>query len=178
MTTHVNVRKSLGGLAAVLLLSAVALLSTVGPAAAASPSSDPTANVGTVFTRLQNQHSLKCLQPENESTQEFARIVQVTCTQVGTRAFAQSWQHIDLGGNHFRFQNQLSGFCIDAFDGAFNNARVLQGTCVPISNEEFRTSATPPSLVTVQSRVGFRDTGFCIENRLRRLAMMKVCRIE
>ena len=146
-------RKLYGGLAAALLLSAIALLATAGPADA----------VGVVFTRLQNQGNLKCLQPENESTQEFARIVQVTCTQTGVRAFAQSWQHIDLGNSHFRFQNQLSGYCIDAFDGAFNGARVLQGTCVPISNEEFRTSAAPPALMTLQSRVGFRDTGFCID---------------
>jgi hypothetical protein len=153
MRTHVNVRRSLGGLAAMLLLSAIALLATVGPATA----------VGVVFTRIQNQGNLKCLQPENESQEEFARIVQVTCTQTGNRAFAQSWQRIDLGNNRFRFQNQLSGFCLDAFDGAFNHARLLQGTCVPISNEEFRTSATPPGLVTIQSRVGFRDTGFCID---------------
>ena len=153
MKTHVNVRRTLGGLAALLLFSAIGLLATAGPANA----------VGTVFTRIQNRGNLLCLQPENESTQEFAAIVQVTCTQTGVRAFAQSWQHIDLGNNHFRFQNQLSGYCIDAFDGAFNGARVLQGTCVPISNEEFRTSARPPAAMTIQARVGFRDTGFCID---------------
>jgi hypothetical protein len=156
MRTHAKVRRALAGLAAMLLLSVIALLATVGPATA----------VGPVFTRIQSadpNNNFRCLQPENESQEEFAPIVQVTCTQTGNRAFAQSWQRIDLGSNRFRFQNQLSGFCIDAFDGAFNGARLLQGTCVPISNEEFRTSATPPATVSIQSRVGFRDTGFCID---------------
>ena len=62
------------------------------------------------------------------------------------------------GGEPVGGQRQLDGA-----DGAFNGARVLQGTCVPISNEEFRTSAAPPVAMSIQARVGFRDTGFCID---------------
>jgi hypothetical protein len=165
MRTHVNVRRSLVGLAAMLLLSAIALLGTMEPATA----------VGHVFTRIQSadpnqDNNKRCLQPENESREELAQIVEVTCTQVGDRAFAQSWQHIDLGNNRFRFQNQLSELCIDAFDGAFNGGRLLQAPCLPISNEEFRTSAPPGELhsLTIQSRVGFRDTHFCIDDAFPR----------
>lgn len=115
---------------------------------------------GRLFNPIKNVGNGKCLQPADESSAEFAAIVQVTCD---TNAGAQLWWHEQVGTNHYRFKSYISGFCFDAFDGAFNGARLLQGTCVPISNEEFNTNTALPEVVILESRVGFRDTGFCID---------------
>jgi hypothetical protein len=61
------------------------------------------------------------------------------------------------------FVNQQSGLCFNAFDGAFNGARLLQGTCKRISNEEFNTGIRLPAVTKIESRVGFTNTGFCVD---------------
>jgi hypothetical protein len=76
---------------------------------------------------------------------------------------AQGWEHRRLATNHYRFVNQHSGLCLDAFDGAFNGARLLQGTCKAISNEEFNTGTQLPARTKIEARPGFRDTGFCLD---------------
>lgn len=119
--------------------------------------------LGSGFTAIRNVGSNMCLEPEGQSTAEFARIVQQPCVTTGLEGFAQGWESIRVGTNHFRFKNQLSGFCFDAFDGAFNGARLLQGTCVPISNEEFNTGRSLPAVTKIESRVHFTDTGYCVD---------------
>ncbi|MFL6145065.1 MAG: RICIN domain-containing protein [Labedaea sp.] len=109
------------------------------------------------FTPIKNPNNGKCLQPASNA--DAARIIQKTCN--GTSA--QTWLSIPVGTNHFRFQNFDSRLCFDAFDGAFNGARLLQGSCAGISNEEFNTGARLPGLVKLETRVGFRDTGFCVD---------------
>jgi hypothetical protein len=159
-----TLRTRLGGLAATIVLAGLALAATAteanaqpAPASASSTSVTPFAGV---FHPIKNVGNGKCLQPAGGSTAEFAAIVQVPCTN----SIAQGWQYTPASGsNHYRFVNQLSGYCFDAFDGTFNGARLLQGTCVPISNEEWNTGAPLPNVVSLMSRVGFRDTGYCID---------------
>lgn len=100
-----------------------------------------------------------CLQPEGGSTDFFVPIVQMPCN--GTSE--QRWFFHSLGSNRYQFSNLVSHLCFDAFDGAFNGARLLQNQCAPISNDQWKTSRTLPDLVTIMSRVGFRDTGFCVD---------------
>ncbi|MFE1800307.1 RICIN domain-containing protein [Streptomyces sp. NPDC059517] len=147
-------RKRLGGSAAAVLL-AVAGLAATAPSANAQP-----VPAASAFTPIKNVGNGLCLQPAGGSTQEFAAIVQETCVSGST---AQGWSSTELGTNHYRFLNQRSGYCFDAFDGAFDGGRLLQGTCARISNEEFNTGTALPDVVALESRVGFRDTGFCID---------------
>ncbi|BFU44414.1 RICIN domain-containing protein [Krasilnikovia sp. MM14-A1004] len=160
--TRVNVRNLPRHLTVLILLAGTAL--AVTPAGAEARSAAPVRPlVGGVFNPIRNVGDGKCLQPEGESMAEFAAIVQMPCATTGLAGLAQGWQQIRVGTNHYRFVNQLSGFCFDAFDGAFNGARLLQGTCVPISNEEFNTNTGLPNVVALESRVGFRNTGYCID---------------
>ncbi|HEY6795879.1 MAG TPA: RICIN domain-containing protein [Kineosporiaceae bacterium] len=116
-----------------------------------------------VFHAIRNTGSNLCLEPAGQSTAEFAAIVQQPCVTTGGESLAQGWQPIKVGTNHYRFVNQLSGYCFDAFDGAFNGARLLQGTCVAISNEEFNTGTSLPAVTKIESRVHFTDTGYCVD---------------
>jgi hypothetical protein len=109
---------------------------------------------------IKNAGNGLCLQPEGGSTTMFAPIVQWTCNG----SDAQRWFYQGFGGtNRYQFANLASHLCFDAFDGAFNGARVLQGQCAAISNEQWKTSRPLPDLVTLMSRVGFRDTNFCVD---------------
>jgi ricin-type beta-trefoil lectin protein len=99
-----------------------------------------------------------CLQPEGGSL-DVASIVQMPCDG----SAAQGWFPLSLGSNRYQFANQASHLCFDAFDGAFNGARLLQNQCAPISNDEWRSNRTLPDLAILMSRVGFRDTNFCID---------------
>ncbi|MFJ7218352.1 RICIN domain-containing protein [Amycolatopsis sp. NPDC098790] len=77
---------------------------------------------------------------------------------------AQRWTAQGFGGtNRWQFANEASHLCFDTFDGAFNGARLLQNQCAPISNDQFKSSRSLPDVVTLMARVGFRDTGFCID---------------
>jgi hypothetical protein len=150
-----------------LLLSALLLAVASAPAYADQSGTARTAPpppLGGVFHPIRSDRNL-CLEPAGRSTAEFAVIVQQRCATTGQESLAQGWQSIKVGTNHYRFVNQLSGFCFDAFDGAHNGARLLQGTCVPISNEEFNTGTSLPasSSVKIESREGFRDTKFCVD---------------
>jgi hypothetical protein len=154
-----NLRNRLGGLAAALVLAGIALVTTATEANAQPASSASVTPFAGVFNPIRNVGNGKCLQPAGGSTAESAAIVQMPCTN----SIAQGWQYVRVATNHYRFINQLSGYCFDGFDGAFNGARLLQGTCVPISNEEWNTGAALPNVVTLMSRVGFRDTNYCID---------------
>ncbi|MFJ3671214.1 RICIN domain-containing protein [Streptomyces sp. NPDC090106] len=152
--------KRIGGLAATALLASAALAATA-PSADAQPASTTPASVqASAFAPVKNVGNGLCLQPAGGSTQEFAPIVQATCV---TGSLAQGWSYTQVGTHHYRFLNQLSGYCFDAFDGASDGARLLQGTCKSISNEEFNTGTDLPDVVELESRVGFRDTGFCVD---------------
>ena len=113
-----------------------------------------------------------CLEPLDKSAELFVPIVQVDCDG----SSAQRWFAQGFGGsNRWQFANEASHLCFDAFDGAFNGARLLQNQCAPISNDQFKSSRSLPDVVALESRVGFRDTGFCVDvpgnDTTRRLAM-------
>lgn len=135
-----------------------------GPAAATGASAQPASTPAVtpfagVFHPLKNVGNGKCLQPAGGSTVETVEIVQQPCDG----SIAQGWQHVGVGGNRYMFLNQRSGYCFNAFDGATDGARLLQLTCKRISNEEFNTGAALPNVVKIESRVGFRDTNFCVD---------------
>jgi hypothetical protein len=114
-----------------------------------------------VFHPISNVGNGMCLQPA--STADTAAIVQEPCIP---GSIAQGWQDRQIGTNHYNFINQQTGECIDAFDGAFNGARVLQTMCrgnVGNTNQQYNTAATLPNVVIIMSRVGGSDTGFCID---------------
>jgi hypothetical protein len=158
------IHNSLGILVGAVLLVGLTLVAG-GTAASAQPagSGTVTPKLGSGFTAIRNVGNFMCLEPEGQSTVEFASIVQEPCVTTGLESVAQGWESIRTGTNHYRFRNQLSGFCFDAFDGAFNGARLLQGTCVPISNEEYNTGRSLPAATKIESRVRFTDTGFCVD---------------
>jgi hypothetical protein len=157
-----RLRNTLGRLAMPAAVAGLALVTT-GAAAGARPASvNP--RIAGVFQPIQNFRTGKCLEPAGASTAEFARIVEVDCaTVMGPDRDAQGWAHHPLGNNHYTYLNQRSGLCFDAFDGAFNGARLLQGTCKPISNEEFNVGTKLPATTKIEARPGFTDSGFCLD---------------
>jgi hypothetical protein len=128
----------------------------VAHAAQATTSVKPAAGI---FQPIRNVGNGKCLQPEGGSTALFAAIVQEPCDG----SSAQGWQYVRVATNHYHLANQASGLCLQAWDGAFNNGRVLQDECNFASNNEFNTNTALPNVVILESRVGFRDTGFCVD---------------
>jgi hypothetical protein len=117
------------------------------------------ASADSLFQPIKNVGSNMCLQPENESTAEFAAIVQVPCNG----RTAQGWAEPYEGNGRYHLVNQLSGLCLDAFDGAFNGARVLEESCARISNEEWNPGRQLPDVVHLMSRTGNTDTNFCVD---------------
>jgi hypothetical protein len=149
-----------------MLLSALLLAVASAPAYAGQSGTARSAApppLGGVFHPIASTGTGMCLEPAGQSTAELAAIVQQRCVRTGQESLAQGWKTIKVGTNHYQFLNQLSGFCFDAFDGAFNGARLLQGTCVPISNEEFNTGKPLPAFTKIESRERFRDTHFCVD---------------
>lgn len=172
---HLQLRNALGRcgvLAAVMAVVAGLTVTTTAAAAGAQPTSanarpasaaSVNPRIGGVFQPIMNFHFHKCLEPAGASTAEFAPIVEVDCATTSPDREAQGWEHHRVGTNHYTFVNQRSGLCFDAFDGAFNGARLLQGTCKSISNEEFNTGTQLPATTKIEARPGFRDTGFCLD---------------
>jgi Ricin-type beta-trefoil lectin domain-like len=157
-----NLCNRLGGFAAAaILLAGAGLAATTTGAKAQSASATSITPFAGVFNPIKNVGNGMCLQPANGSTADAAAIVQEPCVRGGSPA--QSWEDRQVGTNHYRFINQASGLCFDAFDGALNGGRLLQGECKSISNEEFNTGKELPDVVSLESRVGFRNTGFCID---------------
>jgi hypothetical protein len=136
-----------------------------GGVAQATPDSHmavkPLAGPG-VFSPLRNLgRSLgpnMCLQPVSPVVS--SPVVQQHCDG----SLAQGWQFIQTGTNHYRFLNQLSGLCLFAFiDPAANGNPMGLNTCRTVSNEEFNAGRSLPDIVSLESRTGFRDTGFCLD---------------
>jgi hypothetical protein len=157
-----RLRNRLGALAAGVLLVGFSLAATATAASAAPARSAPVAPLAAgVFNPIRNigdgLHNGKCLQPA--STAETAQIVQMTCNG----SLAQNWKFDQVGTNHYMIVNQLTGQCMNVFDGARNGGRVLQTVCKRISNEEFNTGAALPAVTKIESRERFRDTGFCVD---------------
>ena len=153
-----TLRRRTVGLISTLLMAGACLAATTTGADAQPSSATSVKPLAGLFHPVKNVGDNLCLQPEAASTALFAKIVQKPCDG----SIAQGWQYLQLATNHYRLENQLSGYCIWAWDGAFNGGRVLQDECHS-SNSEINTAATLPDVVKLESRVGFRDTGFCID---------------
>jgi hypothetical protein len=151
----------LGELASVSLIAAIAIVSG-GAAAHADPSlsTDPTANAVGEFHAIRNvgnaDHAGLCLQPDGGSTGEVA-VVQKNCD--GSEA--QSWLFQSVP-NGFHIVNQHSGLCLNLFGPSANGTEIAQIHCVNVSNELW-TVSTLSGITTLRSRVGFRDSGLCVD---------------
>ncbi|MFL6076791.1 MAG: RICIN domain-containing protein [Mycobacteriales bacterium] len=159
-----TLRNKIGGAAAALLMAGLSLGVTASAADARPAPAGAVHPLDTQFHQIKNTGSNLCLQPD--STIATAAVVQEPCDG----GFLQGWQfNVDGGTNHFYFVNQATGFCLDAFDGAFNGARVLNNDCgflkptETISNDEWNTGQSLPAVTKIESRVHFRDTGFCMD---------------
>lgn len=158
------VRNNLGRFVVATLLAGCALASTAA-AASAQPASDRqvTPAIGGTFHWIRNSgNSNLCLEPEGQSTSAGARIVQEPCVSGGIESIAQGWEADRVGTNHYKFRNQLSGLCLNA-TAIVNGASVIQWPCASISNQEFNTGTSLPAVAKIESRIHFRDTGFCID---------------
>lgn len=109
---------------------------------------------------IENLGTDLCLQPEGGVTHQIVPIVLKKCDNTDV----QRWLFQPFGGaNRFQIANVATNLCLNAFDGAHDNARVLQVQCVPISNEQWKASGPLPGVVTLMSRERFTDTDFCID---------------
>jgi hypothetical protein len=131
------------------VVGATAVLALATPASAAG-----------VFNPIKNVGNGLCLQPANSSAAVGEAIVQMPCIP---GSLAQGWQAQRVTGTRYKFINQFSGLCMNAFGPTVNGTPVLQIECVTVSNEEWNTGALLPNVVQIQSRAGNRDSGFCID---------------
>ncbi|NUR62454.1 MAG: ricin-type beta-trefoil lectin domain protein [Catenulispora sp.] len=109
-----------------------------------------------VFNPIKNVGNGKCLQPVNPVPN--SPVVQKDCDG----STMQGWQYVrdSLGG--YDFLNQASGACLNAFIKAENGAPIGLDTCRSVSNERWAT-ATLPNVTVVQSMIGGRPNGFCLD---------------
>jgi len=75
----------------------------------------------------------------------------------------RGWLFQEVARNHYTFINQASGLCLDAQGPAADWTPMTQHACTGISNEEFNAGAKLPDVVFLESRIGFRDSRFCVE---------------
>ncbi|MGH3624283.1 MAG: RICIN domain-containing protein [Sciscionella sp.] len=131
-----------------------------GAAHAAQVTTTPVTPFAGVFNSIRNvgNNGSKCLQPEFPVVN--AKVVQEPCDASNP---AQGWQSLQVGTNHYRFINQGSGLCLNAFTAAANGSPMGLSACRNVSNEEFNTHTSLPDVVSLESRIGFRNTGFCID---------------
>lgn len=146
------ISKMIAGTAAATL-ACVALVAVGSPASASG--FDP------LFVKIRNFQTNKCLEPASNA--DTAAVVEMTCTDVEPEADTQVWLMHQVSTNHYQVKNAVTQLCFNAFDGAFNGARVLQTVCKSISNEEWNTGRQLPALTKIESRERFRDTGICID---------------
>ncbi len=152
-------RNRFGGLLAATVMAGAGVVATAAGADAQVPPAKPGPAFAGVFNPIKNVGNGMCLQPEGGSAAEGALVVQAPCNG----GIAQGWQQVRFNGNNYGFINQLSGFCVDAVGPVANGTLIIQYECKRISNEEWKASAPLPNVVTLMSRIGFRDTGFCID---------------
>jgi ricin-type beta-trefoil lectin protein len=143
-------------LSAAAVSLAVALFVPGGGVAQAAPTQ--VAPFAGVFNPIRNVGDNKCLQPV--SPVESSPVVQATCDG----GLAQGWQAVQVGTNHYRFVNQLSGLCLFAFSPPARNGNPMGlALCRTVSNEEFNAGTSLPNVVALESRMSFRDSGFCLD---------------
>lgn len=149
-------RRKLGLVASIA--TAAAVVAGGGTAAQASPASaghvKPFAGV---FNPIRNVGNNLCLQPVNPVPN--SPVVQEPCDG----GAMQGWQYIhDDAHGGWLFVNQASGACLNAFIKAENGAPFGLSACRSVSNERFFTNLLP-SVTTVESLIGGKRTGLCLD---------------
>lgn len=130
-----------------MVIGASTTLTVASPATAAG-----------VFKSIRRANTGLCLAAESASF--GAAILQMPCDP---NSIAQGWKPEPINGTRYRFVNQL-GFCMNLFGPTQNDTPILLIDCAWVSNEEWNTGRTlPAAAVQIQSRAGFRDTGFCVD---------------
>jgi Ricin-type beta-trefoil lectin domain-like len=150
-------RKIFGLLAPAAALAAAAI---VGSGTAAQAASIPAAHVmplAGVFNPIENVGNDLCLQPVTPAVS--SPVVQEPCNG----SISQGWEFVQVSGTTYGFLNQASGDCLFAFIGAENGAPMGLNTCRTVSNEQFDAHASLPNVTELESKIGFSDTGFCLD---------------
>lgn len=137
----------------VALLFAAAAMAAISLTVASPASADtlgPFVNLGNGL----------CIQPEGNSINAGARIVQQPCyTSTGAaRNRFQEWDFICVGSscNVFHVQNHGSLLCLDVKGGAANGTPIIQWPCNTISNENWNFGPNPTGnagIFSLKSRV-------------------------
>ena len=149
-------RRKLGLVASIATAAAV----VAGGGTAAQASSASAGHVkpfAGVFNPIRNVGDNLCLQPVNPVPN--SPVVQEPCD--GTPIQGWEYMHDPLGG--FVFVNQASGDCLNAFIKAENGAPIGIDTCRSVSNERWDPTLPLPNVVSLISRIGGSDTGFCLD---------------
>ncbi|MEZ0110492.1 hypothetical protein ABH920_004507 [Catenulispora sp. EB89] len=163
--------KIFGLLAPAVALTAAAVAGTGAAAAQAAPA--PASHAGShvvkpfdgVFEPIRNVGNNLCLEPTQPAGPN-SPVLQEPCAQPGTPGndfILQGWQTIQLSGSTYKFINNGSGACLFAFTSAHNGAPMGLDTCRNVSNEEFDAHTTLPNVSVLESKIGFSDTGFCMD---------------
>jgi hypothetical protein len=153
-----------GLLAPAVALTAAAVAGTGVAAAQAAPT--PASHIrplAGVFEPIRNVGNNLCLEPVTPAGPN-SPVVQMPCAQPGTdEAVLQGFETQQISGTTYKFVNQKSGACLFAFTKAQNGAPMGLDTCRTVSNEEFDAHTTLPNVAELESKIGFSDTGFCMD---------------
>lgn len=153
-------RRKLGLVASAASVATMAAALVAGGGAVAQASSAPAGHItpfAGVFHPMRNVGDNLCLQPVNPVPN--SPVVQEPCDG----SAMQGWQYVHdpLGG--YDFINQASGACLNAFIKAENGAPVGLDTCRSVSNERWDPAAPLPNVTSLQSMIGGRDNGYCLD---------------
>jgi hypothetical protein len=147
--------KFMSKIAGVLLATGLAAVLTGGGAQAA-----PNRPFVGVFNHMRNIGNNLCLQPDVPV--DGGGIVQQVCD---ANNIAQGWQFLQVAPNinRYVFLNQLSGLCLSVFIGPANGSPMGLQRCRNASGQQFNADGKLPNTVILESRFGFRDSGFCLD---------------
>ncbi|WP_026421881.1 RICIN domain-containing protein [Actinokineospora inagensis] len=148
-----------------VLLGAAALTTAIAGSgvAVAQAAPSPTSQVtpfATVFNPIVNfGDRTKCMSAPTPAVN--TAVIEARCDG----SDAQSWEVKSFGTNIWQFLNKNgTGFCLFAFSPPpRNGAPMGLNNCRTVSNEEFNTHTSSTGFVSLESRTGFTNTGFCVD---------------
>jgi hypothetical protein len=146
----------------------IALLLTVIAVAAGSLAVTSPASADT-FGPIQNYGNGLCMQPEGNSPEEGALIVQEPCElfTTGVRNLFQEWYSLcqDSSCRVFYWVNRGSGLCMRARGpgGPFNGAQIMQWECNWITDVDWDYGTSPVvDAFVLESRIS-GSRGYCLD---------------
>jgi len=129
-----------GGVTAVVVCAAAAVLATPADAATVDTSA---------WYVLVNRNSGKALDVYNLATNNGARIVQ----WARNNGNQQQWQFVDSGGGYYRLRSRLSGKVLDVYNwSTANGASIVQWTDGNGANQQFRLADSSGGYVRLINR--------------------------